>query len=213
MTTCIVLLGFDVTHAVFTLTNYKPSRVVVILASVKGRQDPRASIAYNSLEQLANAIGARIEKVDVEVTNPVEAVARIRSTMEKAARISPLVIDLGGGLRLLVVETLIAYLSMPGDLRENSKIVIYVEGSNEAVTITPSQLRSVFLRKQVLSDIERSVLMVMNEFEQYSLDQIHKLVTASNLDVSKQYVYKILKKLIKEGYVEQVARGRYMRIK
>lgn len=209
----IISLGFDVTHAVFTVTKYRPSKIIVLLALVKGKLDPRTSLAYSSLEQVASAMNAKIEKVEIEVFNPFMAVNKVRSVLESAARTAPLLLDLGGGLRLLVIETLLAYFSLPGDLRENSKIVVYVEGTNETVELTPIELKRLLLRRpRVLSEIEEIVLKVMEEHQEYTLEQIYRGVKLQGFSRSKQYVLKVLRKLEKEGFVVRTGRGKYVKI-
>ncbi|MEM1720295.1 MAG: hypothetical protein QW496_05565 [Desulfurococcaceae archaeon] len=214
MTVVVTTLGFDVTHAVFTIVKYKPVEFVALMALVKGSLDPRSSIAFSYLEQIAKATGAKIvEKVEIEVSNPILAVNQIRGVLKSKAERFPLVLDLGGGLRLLVVETMIAYFSLPGELKKNSRLLLYIEATNEAVEITPADLRKMMLKKPVvLSDIEEAVLSVMEEQREYTLGQIYRAIKQKGLFRSKQSIYKILQKLEKDGFITKLSRGRYMKI-
>lgn len=212
MTVAVVTLGFDVTHAVFTITRYKPLRVIVLLARVRGRIDPRTSVAYSSLEQLVGAMGAVIERVEVEVSNPVIAVEQIRRVLEKVARTSPLVLDLGGGLRLLVLEAFIAYYSLPSELKENSRVVIYLEATNESVEIASYELKKMMLKKPAtVSSREELVLSAMEPLREYTLDQIYREVSARGFKTTKQNLVKVLKKLESNGLLVKTGRGKYMK--
>lgn len=212
MSIAIIVLGFDITHAVLTLTSYKPSRVVVILALVNGRLDPRSSIAFSSLEQVATSMRIAIERLEVEVVDPLKAVEKLRNVMEDLAKKSPIIIDLGGGLRLLVIETFLAYLSLPSTLRSNSKVVVYIEGTNEARELTPEDLKRILTRKTYpLTYIEESILQFMEEAKEYTLRDIHIAVRNMGFNVSKQYIHKVLKKLVERGLISHVRRGRYIK--
>lgn len=214
MTTAIVILGFDVTHAIFTLTNFRPSRVIVLLALVNGRLDPRSSTAYSAIEQIASASGIQIERLEVEVTELLTTITRLKTLMESIMARSPLIIDLGGGLRILVVETLLAYLSIPSDKWENTRLIVYIEGTNTYKELTPADIMQILRgRRRVLSHIEKVILNSMNELEEYSLDRIYREAVLRGLDVSRQYIHKVLRKLVKEGYIFKVARGRYIKLR
>ncbi|MEM1639444.1 MAG: hypothetical protein QXM43_02445 [Desulfurococcaceae archaeon] len=213
MSVVVATLGFDVTHAVFTIANFKPVEFVALMGLVNGSLDPRSSIAFSYLEQVARASGAIVEKVEVEVLNPHLAVNKIRSVLESKARKFPLVLDLGGGLRLLIVETLIAYFSISSELRRNSRLLLYIEATNKAVEMTSTDLRKMMLKKPtVLSEIEEAVLSAMEEQREYTLDQIYRAIKQRGFSRSKQSIYKTLKKLEKEGFIIKPDRGKYVKI-
>jgi len=116
MATALIVLGFDITHAVLTLTNFKPSKVVVALALVDRRADPRALTAYSSLSQVANAMGVEIGRLEVDVTNIRNAVDTLRRAVVELATFPPVIVDVGGGMRILVLEVFLADLSLPMDV-------------------------------------------------------------------------------------------------
>ena len=109
MVSALILLGFDITHAVLTLSNYKPSRVVAVVAMVDGRIDPRTSIAYSSFSQVVVAMGVDISRIEIEVSDIYGAVAKLKGVMKELSTDLPLIIDLEGGMRVLLIETLLAY--------------------------------------------------------------------------------------------------------
>jgi len=212
MVTAMIVLGFDITHAVLTLSNYKPSKVVVALALVDRRSDPRALTAYSSLSQIANAMGVEISRLEVDVTNIHNAVSTLRRAVEELATLPPVIVDIGGGMRILVLEVFLAYLSLPRDARKHIRFVSYLEGTNRSIELEFEELEVMFTGvKPSLSSIEIAVLSVMEPGHEYSLGEIYRRVQSRGFNVSKQYVYKVLKRLMAKGFVMNMGRGRYVR--
>lgn len=213
----IVVLGFDITHAVTTLVNFRPREVSVITALVDGRLDNRSLVAYNSFEQTAVALGVMCRRVDVEVLRFSEAVEDVRNVMIRHAGSEPnVILDLGGGLRMLVVEALTALLSLPQSLRKYFKVLLYVEGQNRYVELSSDDFvyelargREVVWSK--LSYLEKAILERMEYNTTYTLSQIHEMIRQLGENVTKQNLVRILNKLIKKDYVERVRKGVYMR--
>jgi len=211
----ISLLGFDITHAVITLTNFRPVEVVVILGVVRGKLDQRSLIAYNSLEQFALTMGIKCVRQEVEVTNFSKAVSTVREVMRRyAGREVTVVLDLGGGLRVLVLETFIAFYSLPRSYRKYFKLVTYIEGQNEFIELSEDMVvEEIEKGRRILSEslnyIEKTILEVAEPGTPYKLNEMHKLIKAAGIEVTKQNLWRILKKLSKKGYVEQTERGVY----
>lgn len=214
MVTAMMLLGFDVTHAVLTLTQYRPAKVIALLAAVNGSIDPRTSIAYSSLEQVAKAMRIDIAKVEVEVTRIAEAVQKVRNTIVELAKIPPVIIDVGGGMRILLLETILAYLSLHDSVRNYIKVVMYLEGTDKSFELTSNDIKNLISRPAVtLSAIERLILKTMVSGQEYKLSEIHVALQKQGINVTKQYVLKVVKKLVTKGIISQRARGYYIKIK
>ncbi|MEM2076390.1 MAG: hypothetical protein QXV03_01790 [Sulfolobales archaeon] len=217
MVSVVLVLGFDITHAVITLVSFRPRTVTAVTALVDGRIDQRSLVAYNSLEQVALALGARCERVDVEVLRFSDAVEALRSVLLRhAGSETSVVLDLGGGLRMLVVEALTALLSLPRSLRRYFKVLLYIEGQNRSVELSSDDIAQELMRgKEVLwsklSYLERAILENMEYSTPYTLGQIHQVVAQLGETVSKQNLVRILNKLVKRGYLERVRRGVYVK--
>lgn len=213
MVMVVILLGFDITHAVLTLTRYHPMRAVALLATVNGSLDPRVSLAYTSLEQVAKAMRVEIARVEVEVTEIEGAVQRIRDVISELAMTSPVIVDVGGGMRILVLETLLAYMSLPDSLKESVRVVVYLEGTNKALELTTSDVRNLMGGPSPLSAVERAVLKVMALGREYRLGEVHAALREQGVSVTKQYVLKALRRLAAKGLVSRKARGRYVKVR
>ena len=205
----LILLGFDITHAVITLSSYKPSKAVAVVATVDGRMDPRASIAYSSFSQAAIAMGVDVSKIEIEVSDIHSAVAKLRNTLKELSANPPLFVDLGGGMRVLVIETLLAYLSLPNDVRKRIRLIIYFEGTNRSMELSSENLIEITMPKRVvLKPIEKEILEIL-ESGTYSLNELHTKLQQRGYRFTKQYIHKILQNLIKQDLVERVSRGCY----
>jgi len=212
MATALIVLGFDITHAVLTLTNFKPSKVVVALALVDRRADPRALTAYSSLSQVANAMGVEISKLEVDVINIYNAVSMLRRAVGELATFPPVIVDVGDGMRILVLEVFLAYLFLPRDVRKHIRFILYLEGTNRNIELGFEELEVMLTRvKPLLSSIEIDVISAMEPGYEYSLGEIYRRVQSRGFNVTKQYVYKVLKRLMAKGLVMNTGRGRYVR--
>lgn len=209
MASALILLGFDITHAVLTLSNYKPSRVVAVVAMVDGRIDPRTSIAYSSFSQVAVAMGVDISKIEIEVSDIYGAVAKLRGVMKELSTDLPLIIDLGGGMRVLLIETLLAYFSLPNSIRKSIKLVVYFEGTNRSVELSAEDISEIMAPKRVvLKPVEKEILEIL-ESGTYSLSELYTKLRQRGYTFTKQYLHKILQNLIEQDLVERVSRGYY----
>lgn len=209
MASALILLGFDITHAVLTLSNYKPSRVVAVVAMVDGRIDPRTSIAYSSFSQVAVAMGVDISRIEIEVSDIYEAVTKLRSVMKELSTDLPLIIDLGGGMRVLLIETLLAYFSLPNSIRKSIKLVVYFEGTNRSVELSAEDISEIMAPKRVvLKPVEKEILEIL-ESGTYSLSELYTKLRQRGYTFTKQYLHKILQNLIEQDLVERVSRGYY----
>lgn len=217
MVSAIVVLGFDITHAVTTLVNFRPKEVEVITAVVDGRLDQRSLVAYNSFEQTAIALGVRCKRVDVDVLDFRKAVEFIRDVMVRCVSSEPsVVLDLGGGMRLLVIEVFTALLSLPKSLRKYFKVLLYVEGQNRYIELESEDFIKELVRGKEavwskLSYIERIILERMEFNTPYSLSQIHEMIKQAGESITKQNLVRILNKLIKKEYIDRIKKGTYIR--
>jgi hypothetical protein len=216
VTSATIVLGFDVSHAVLTLMEYRPEVVVLLVASVDGTIDQRALVASAAVEQVASNAGVKkVERVTVEVKDFHSTVKKIRtllaSTIEHAA--PPHVLDLGGGMRLLVLQTFIAYLTLPSRLRRYVDVVVYLEGRNERVRLSYDDLVALLVGEvpEDLTYVERTILEVMEPGRSYTLADLQHLLEQHGLKMSKPNLKRYLDKLVKRGLIERLARGIYSR--
>jgi len=209
----LIVLGFDVTHAVKTLVDFKPRRACIVIGSINGVIDPRSLNAFVPLAQIATAMNISIERLDVEVLRFREAVERIEEKLLELATTPPIYVDLGGGLRLLVLETFLAVQRVWRKSRVSTHTIIYVEGSDRRIEISADELENILFGgvEVELPDIYQKVLSVLSVGHEMRLAEIHRRLAEQGVKISKQYLSAILRKLEEMGFVKHVARGRYVK--
>lgn len=219
MTSALILLGFDVGHAVSTLLNFKPSVIAVAVATINGLLDSRAAAAYSHLEQLTIITQVKCSRLNIEVSNVEKAVEIIREALIKLAeeRI-PVIVDIGGGMRLLVLETLLAILSLPKWLQDLVKVIVYFEGTNRYIELDHKDIMRIIRMYKLqggieeLTYVDRKVIEVLERKGKASLKEIHEELLRQGITTSKQNVNRILTKLEDKGYIKRIERGIYMKV-
>ena len=116
----------------------------------------------------------------------------------------PLVVDLGGGMRLLVLEALLASLSLPQGYRDHVRLIVYLEGRNEYVELSHRELLKVLARKhqkelEDLTYVDREILKVLRERGETALKELHEELSKAGIELSKQNLHRRLSKLVKKG--------------
>ena len=204
----ITALGFDISHTLLVITKsgVKPSKIVVLFGIIRGESDQRAETAFTMLKQFATMMGIAIERVDIEVTRVSEAVEKIIRILEEN---TPALLDLGGGLRLLVIEALLAYTMLSPSKASNIALYTALEGRNELVNIDIASIKKKLAASRVLSDIHKAVLKIVEEkgvaTPREALDNIRE----RGVTITKQRLAKILTKLANLGLIEKIERGKY----
>jgi len=210
----VIVLGFDVTHAVRTISDYRPEKVVAVIGSVGGEVDPRATIAYNSLSQVATAMGIQVEPLTVEVTDFEKAIGTLEDKIAELSYILPLYVDLGGGLRLLVLETFLAvWRAYRRRAINNAILLIYVEGRARRLEIEVGKLEEIMVpvRREELPEMERKILDVLDIYWM-SLAQIQAELQKLGITISKPYLRAILSRLEAKGLVARRPKGLYAKV-
>jgi len=204
----ITVLGFDVSHTLLVMTKsaIKPSKIVVLFGVIRGESDQRAETALAMLKQFASMMGVSIERVDVEVVEVDKAVEKILRVLEENL---PAILDLGGGLRLLVIEALIAYTMLSPSKMDSITLYTALEGRNELVNIDVKNIKKRLAASKVLSDIHKAVLGIIEERGVVTPREILSKLQEKGVTITKQHLAKVLAKLVNLGLVEKVERGRY----
>ncbi|MEM3974883.1 MAG: helix-turn-helix domain-containing protein, partial [Ignisphaera sp.] len=160
------------------------------------------------LKQFANMVGIDIEKIDIDVVDVALAVEKIKKVLEENA---PAILDLGGGLRLLVLETFIAYTLMDPLKADTITIYVTLEGRNEFINIDIEKIRKKVLLSQSLDETTKTVLEHLKQAETVTFKELLDKLNKQGYNISKQKLSKILAKLVKMGYIEKSERGKYKR--
>jgi len=214
----LIVLGFDVTHVVKTLADYRPRRACVVIGSVDGKIDSRSLNALALLMQVATAMNINVERLDVEVLDFIDAVEKIERKLFDLSSTPPVYVDVGGGLRLLVLETFLAVQRLWRRNRAvNIHLIMYAEGSDKRIEISVNDLEDILLRDiktelSKLSEIQQKILSILSTEYGMKLTDIHRKLTEQGVEISKQYLATILRRLEEVGIVKRIERGKYIKL-
>jgi len=185
----IAVLGFDERHVIRSLLRLGFKNVDVIYLVVPSgritRQTEEAIKRITEVAKLANVSDVKVFEVD-----PLgfgSAVAKLRKLiMDLCSGGKDLVISLGGGMRVLIVETLIASLLVPKELSSHILIVVDLESGEGYIEVNISNILAI-------SELKLDELQVLK----YLLTKAPAGPTeiSKTLGIPKTTVWKILKKL------------------
>jgi hypothetical protein len=216
-TALITLLGFDVTHAVIAFSTFNPQKVVCILASVGGVVDARTEIAFSSFFNVAKLknVNADISKLIIEVLDIPVAINNIYTLIKDLInKYQQVVVDVGGGLRLLVIETVMALLRLRPEERRKVKAVVFIEGRNEYREL-PDMASLIWEETRLLrlSNKAKILLAHMDPQREYKLSELQEILEkALNQSISKTSIYRIVKELEETGLIIKIERGKYKKM-
>jgi len=119
------------------------------------------------------------------------------------------VLDLGGGLRLLVIEALIAYTMLNFSRASNIALYTVLEGRNELVNIDIASIKKKLAASRVLSGLHKAVLKIVEEKGVATPREVLDNIRERGVTITKQRLAKILTKLANLGLIEKIERGKY----
>jgi DNA-binding transcriptional ArsR family regulator len=216
-TALITLLGFDVTHAVIAFSTFNPQKVVCILASVGGVVDARTEIAFSSFFNVAKLknVNVDISKLIIEVLDIVAAINNIYTLIKDLiSRYQQVIVDIGGGLRLLVIEMVMALLKLRLEERRKVKAIVFIEGRNEYREL-PDMTSLIWEETKLvtLSNKAKILLAHMDPQRDYKLSELQEILEkALNQSISRTSIYRIVKELEEAGLVTKIKRGKYKKV-
>lgn len=190
----VLTLGFDEKFAVRGILRYTPKPEDVIAIITASPFVEKAEKALKTLlEVLKNYAGIEnIEIVEVDVADPESAKHKIKELISKYE--CELIANLSGGMRALILITLAAVLS------SNKKALIELETENleNIITFNPD-----FFRPEPIDESDRRILRKIAEIGEVKLDEFAEIIGKS-----RTTTYRILKKLVKTGYIVERKVGR-----
>jgi CRISPR locus-related DNA-binding protein len=191
----IAVLGFDERHVIRSLLRLGFKNVdVIYLVVPSGRITKQTEEAIKRITEVAKL--ANVSDVKVFEVDPLgfgSAVAKLRKLMiDLCSGGKDLVISLGGGMRVLIVETLVASLLVPKELSSHILVVVDLESGEGYIEVNISNILTI-------SELKSDELQVLK----YLLTKAPAGPTeiSKTLGIPKTTVWKILKKLHAKGLV------------
>ncbi|RLI79950.1 hypothetical protein DRP07_09625 [Archaeoglobales archaeon] len=190
----LLTLGFDEKFAVRGILRYapKPDDVIAIVTA-----SPLVEKAEKALKTLLDILKSyagieNIEIVKVDISNPESAKHKIKELISKHD--CELIANLSGGMRALILITLAAVLSS----NRNALIELETENLESIVTLTPE-----FFKPEPIDESDKRILRKVAEIGEVKLDEFAEIIGKS-----RTTTYRILKKLVNAGYLEERKIGR-----
>ncbi len=194
VTAIIATLGFDERHIVRSILRIGFGGVKKILLLVpRGGIEEKTTKAFDQVKSLASIAGVDdVSMVEIPVERFDDAVAEIRRlAYECVSKYSRVFVSLGGGMRALVVETLIAIFTLPPSEKRKIDIVVDLETGKDSVKFPawiPLELR--------LSDVESRVLEYVVSKGSANLADV-----ATELNIARSTAWKALERLVDAGFL------------
>ncbi|MDW8074051.1 MAG: CRISPR-associated CARF protein Csa3 [Nitrososphaerota archaeon] len=189
-------LGFDERFAVRALIRHGVQRDDKIVAIIpRYRVDERTENALRALNEFAKRylLSEQIERLEVDVADFGPAVVSlVKAFRSWTAR--PIVLSLSGGMRILIIETLLAAIVSDVEMK------IEVESEDGAtLTVFDNSIFNIALLG-ILDDVEKNVIRYLVRGDM-AIDTLAEL-----LEAAKSTVWRRIRRLISLGLVEVLER-------
>lgn len=199
---CIVLskilvasLGFDERHVIRSVIGMGMGGIdeIILLVPDWGLEE-RTIEAIEEIEKIAELAGIssrriRVEKIKVE--DFWKAVSRIIELLREGYMkgVDEIIVSLGGGLRILVLETYTAVILIEEGIRKKIKIKIDIETKGKGPLIEGEEIPLCI----ELTPTEKIVLREIVDKRKATLKQL-----TETLEIPRSTIWKILSKLVKK---------------
>ncbi|MCX8170336.1 MAG: CRISPR-associated CARF protein Csa3 [Candidatus Methanomethyliaceae archaeon] len=196
----IAVLGFDERHVIKSLLRlgFKNVKKVYLIVP-SARTTKQSEDAVKRIREVAELAGVSVVEVfDVDPLNFEESVNRIRRLlMSLCAGGEEITISLGGGMRALVIEALIAALLIPRELSSGVKVVSDLETGEGFVEIRIADLL-------MISELKFDELLILSYLLKKNV--VGPTEINRDLNIPKTTAWKILSKLSNKGLLIKYGR-------
>lgn len=194
----ISTLGFEEASLIRFLLRNQPQLEDIVLVVSPFPDDARSVRAYQQVEAFLTKYmpEVKLRKVQVPVDKVHQAIAIIAQNI-KSLNASSAIVNLSGGMRILVIEVLAAVRMVFGD---GADIEMELEDKREVVKFKPS-----IMDLEVPSTEQVRILSAMKDLgRSASLSKI-----ASRTGIPRSSVYKEVKRMEREGLVAKIDGKRF----
>lgn len=168
----------------------------VILVLPKN-SDERVFRALLDIRRFAEDImGINIESLEVEVSNPINAISSIYQRL-RGLEPSIIIADLSGGMRVLILETIIALFILNRHTRINIEIKIWTEDMKNQIHLLPD-----LIDVPILDDLSIKILRQLSTIPM-TLQELRNMIKKP-----KTTIYQRLKTLAEQELIDQYKKGK-----
>ncbi|MCS7109121.1 MAG: hypothetical protein RMH77_07165 [Sulfolobales archaeon] len=200
----IAVLGFDERHVIKSLLRLGFKNVnKIYLVIPSGRKTKQTDEAISRIREVSGLAGVtQVELFEVDPMDFGSTVSKLRRLlMDLSVGGEAITVSLGGGLRAMVIEVLIASLLVPPEVGGKINLVCDLETGEGFIEFSVLNILSI----SRLSYDELKVLSYLIE-----KDFVGPTIVSKDLDIPKTTAWKLLRKLYDKGYL--IRRGREYKI-
>jgi len=201
MTYIIAPLGFDIRPVIRAMmdSGFADLKGVYLIVP-KGEKDQRVETALSEVKKVAQLGGLNeLKKVEVDYSDFFQAILSIRKLIDSISISGEkIIVSLGGGMRVLVTEVLIACIIANEAQRKMLEVFIYPEsGEGTRVSFVVQDVITI----SNLHEEEFRLLNVIKEMRYGSITSI-----SEKLKIPKSTAWKKINKLVEMGLVREERR-------
>ena len=201
MTYIIAPLGFDIRPVIRAMmdSGFADLKGVYLIVP-KGEKDQRVETALSEVKKVAQLGGLNeLKKVEVDYSDFFQAILSIRKLIDSISISGEkIIVSLGGGMRVLVTEVLIACIIANEAQRKMLEVFIYPEsGEGTRVSFVVQDVITI----SNLHEEEFRLLNVIKEMRYGSITSI-----SERLKIPKSTAWKRINKLVEMGLVREERR-------
>ena len=196
----VAVLGFDERHVIKSILRVGFKNVIGIYLIVPmGRITKQTEDAIKRIKEIAGMAGVnQVEVYEIDPLHFEESVAKLRSLLMKlCAGGEEVIVSLGGGIRAMVIESIIAATLLPQNMRKYVKIVSDLETGEGYIELV---LADILLINELRYE-ELLLIKYLKERGRVGPTDINR-----NLSIPKTTAWKLLNKLASRGVIEKEGR-------
>ncbi len=206
MVSIVAAMGFDWRHVVRSILRIGFKECTSIHLLLPPWSDERAEAGIKEVEKIALAAGLSKEKIHthrLDVRNYQETIMQLAKMYVDLMSEGGVLLSLGGGMRILVVEALAAALMLgEKDWRKHVRIVVDLEGREESVEFSAEDLASLSLKPPNARELEAiKIALDSGTVTPKKLSEI--------LEIPRSTAHAILGEALRKGYLEKIGWGKY----
>ncbi|MEM1983567.1 MAG: CRISPR-associated CARF protein Csa3 [Sulfolobales archaeon] len=191
----IAVLGFDERHVIKSLLRLGFKNVnSVYLVVPSGRITRQTDDAVKRIKEVAGLAGVnRVELVEVEPVEFGSAVSKLRRLlMSLSVGEGFITVSLGGGMRAMVIEMLVATLLLPSDIGSRVNLVCDLETGEGFIELSVFDIIS-------FTQLSYDELKVLSYF--IMKGSVGPTQISKEFNIPKTTAWKLLKRLYEKGYL------------
>jgi len=199
----VLTLGFDEKFAIRALMRASPLKDDEIVVIIPAIEDARCKKALDSLKNFCDITGVAIFDVkEVSVAEPEIAIATIYRTFSQKLRDGKrLYLNLSGGMRALILETLAAALAVARHMPD-VKVEVELENFSGIVGFALS-----YFMLSPPGSLDLNILTCIKKLEEICKHATLDAIT-SKIGIPRSTVYRRLLDLVDKGYIKFERQGK-----